>query len=142
MIKHFRILTIALFVLPAIRLLTAQDLPNGSEGIDQRRVFLMVSLLDVEANLNAVDEANAKSKGRACAATIQAIRIQPHNHRMNQRPQSSTMCAERMKPQSSERDGHRFRTQLSYQRPIDSANVWEPTYPYAGAPKPTNKKMQ
>ncbi|TWU17475.1 hypothetical protein Pla52o_50300 [Novipirellula galeiformis] len=63
----------------------AEKLDEGWEEIDQRLLFLMVRLVDVEANLDAIDEAMGKSKSRAGIATGQANRAQAGNDRMDRR---------------------------------------------------------
>ncbi|WP_417737021.1 hypothetical protein [Rosistilla oblonga] len=61
----------------------AEKLADGWEQIDQRLVFLMVRLVDVEANLEAVDIAMLKHGGRAGAARGRAIRAQRSSDRMD-----------------------------------------------------------
>ncbi|QDS91093.1 hypothetical protein EC9_53130 [Rosistilla ulvae] len=61
----------------------AGKLADGWEQIDQRLVFLMVRLVDVEANLEAVDIAMLKHGARAGAARGRAIRAQRGSDRMD-----------------------------------------------------------
>ena len=63
----------------------AETLSEGWEEIDQRLLFLMVRLVDVEANLDATDKAMGKSNVRAGIASAQASRAQAGNDRMDRR---------------------------------------------------------
>lgn len=63
----------------------AQRLSEGWEEIDQRLIFLMVRLADVEANLDAIDQAMGKNRSRAAVATSQANRAEAGNERMDRR---------------------------------------------------------
>ena len=63
----------------------AEKLSDGWEQIDQRLVFLMVRLVDVEANLEAIDKAMGKSKLRAGLAQSKVNRAQAGNDRMDRR---------------------------------------------------------
>ncbi len=63
----------------------AQRLADGWEQMDQRLVFLMVRLVDVEANLDAVDAAIAKAGGRAASARSTANRAEAGSDRMDRR---------------------------------------------------------
>ena len=63
----------------------AERLGEGWEEIDQRLLFLMVRLVDVEANLDAIDKAMGKSRARAGIASAQASRAQAGNDRMDRR---------------------------------------------------------
>lgn len=61
----------------------AQGLDDGWQQMDQRLMFLMVRLVDVEANLEAIDKASGKSRGRAAVAASQANRARAGNDRMD-----------------------------------------------------------
>ncbi len=63
----------------------AQPLADGWEKMDERLIFLMVRLVDVEANLDAVDAAIAKSGGRAASARSAANRAEAGSDRMDRR---------------------------------------------------------
>jgi len=63
----------------------AEALADGWEEIDQRLLFLMVRLVDVEANLEAIDNAMGKNKVRAGMALGQANRAAAGNERMDRR---------------------------------------------------------
>lgn len=63
----------------------AQPLADGWEKMDERLIFLMVRLVDVEANLDAVDAAIAKSGGRAASAKSAANRAEAGSDRMDRR---------------------------------------------------------
>ena len=61
----------------------AEKLADGWEQIDQRLIFLMVRLVDVEANLDAIDLAMRKHGARAGVARSTAIRAQRSSDRMD-----------------------------------------------------------
>ncbi len=63
----------------------AQPLADGWEKMDERLIFLMVRLVDVEANLEAVDLAIAKSGARAGVARSTANRAEAGSDRMDRR---------------------------------------------------------
>lgn len=63
----------------------AQPLADGWEKMDERLIFLMVRLVDVEANLEAVDLAIAKNAARAGTARSTASRAEAGNDRMDRR---------------------------------------------------------
>ncbi len=63
----------------------AQTLVDGWEQMDQRLIFLMVRLVDVEANLDAVDAAIVKAGGRAASARSAANRAEAGSDRMDRR---------------------------------------------------------
>lgn len=63
----------------------AQPLADGWEKMDERLIFLMVRLLDVEANLDAVDAAIAKVGGRAASARSAVNRAEAGSDRMDRR---------------------------------------------------------
>ncbi len=63
----------------------AQSLEDGWERMDERLIFLMVRLVDVEANLDAVDAAIAKAGGRAASARSAANRAEAGSDRMDRR---------------------------------------------------------
>jgi len=67
------------------RFAPAQPLADGWEQMDQRLIFLMVRLVDVEANLEAVDSAIAKNGGRAASARSAANRAEVGSDRMDRR---------------------------------------------------------
>ncbi len=61
----------------------AKPLAGGWEKMDERLVFLMVRLADVEANLEAVDQAIQKNQLKAGAARGNANRAEGNNDRMD-----------------------------------------------------------
>lgn len=63
----------------------AESLQDGWEQIDQRLIFLMIRLVDVEANLEAIEKSIGKTTARKSVATGQANRAEAGNNRMDQR---------------------------------------------------------
>lgn len=63
----------------------AESLQDGWEQIDQRLIFLMIRLVDVEANLEAIEKSLGKTSARKAVAAGQANRAEAGNDRMDKR---------------------------------------------------------
>ncbi|TWU09962.1 hypothetical protein [Allorhodopirellula heiligendammensis] len=119
----------------------AESLNAGWEEVDQRLIFLMVRLVDVEANLDAIDKEIGTSKSRAGVAKGQAGRAQSGNDRMDQRGGGPVRwdkfygtTAEKFFYHPTENHTYHTQTVLSHQSPAQS-NQGEGGVPsYQGLP--------